>query len=86
MPEISRFFGIIIQMYYNDHEPPHFQVRYSGQRAVIAIRDLAVLAGQLSPTALSLVREWARLHQADLLDDWTLARADAELRPIPPLE
>ena len=48
MPEISRFFGIIIQMYYNDHEPPHFHVRYSGQRAVIAIRDLAVLAGQLS--------------------------------------
>jgi hypothetical protein len=86
MPEISRFFGIIIQMYYNDHEPPHFHARYSGQRALIAIPDLALLRGHLSPRALGLVREWATLHQADLMEDWALARAEAELRPIPPLE
>lgn len=86
MPEISRFFGIIIQMYYNDHEPPHFHARYSGQRALIAIHDVAVLRGQLSPRALGLVREWATLHRADLMEDWALARAEAELRPIPPLE
>ena len=49
MPEISRFFGIVIQMFYNDHEPPHFHVRYSGQRALIAIEDLALLRGELSP-------------------------------------
>ena len=86
MPEISRFFGIVIQMYYNDHEPAHFHVRYSGQRALIAIEDLSVLGGKLTPRALSLVREWAELHRAELAEDWDLARAEAELRPIPPLE
>ena len=86
MPEISRFFGIVVQMYYNDHEPPHFHVRYSGQRALIAIHDLAILRGHLSPRALDLVVEWATLHRAELLEDWRLARQEAELKPIPPLE
>lgn len=86
MPEISRFFGIIVQMYYSDHDPPHFHVRYSGQKALIAIETLAVLRGQLSPRALGLVTEWAASHRADLIEDWNLARAQAELRPIAPLE
>jgi hypothetical protein len=51
MPEISRFFGIIVQMYCNDHEPPHFHVRYSGQKALIAIETLALLRGHLAPQA-----------------------------------
>ena len=59
MPEVSRFFGIVVQMYYADHEPPHFHVRYSGQRALIAIETLTVLRGGLSPRALGLVTEWA---------------------------
>jgi hypothetical protein len=84
MPEISRFFGIV-QMYYADHEPPHFHVRYSGQKASIAIETLAVLAGDLSPRALGLVAEWAALHRADLMEDGLLARADAQLKPIAPL-
>ena len=86
MPEISRFFGIVVQMYSSDHEPPHFHVRYSGQKALIAIETLAVLRGQLSPRALGLVTEWAALHRADLIEDWDLARAQAQLRPIAPLE
>ena len=86
MPEISRFFGIVVQMYYNDHEPPHFHVRYSGQRALIAIEDLAILRGELSPRVLSLVREWAAIHRDELIEDWNLARAEAQLRPIAPLE
>jgi hypothetical protein len=86
MPEISRFFGIVIQMYYNDHDPPHFHVRYSGQRALMAIEDLSILRGHLTPRALALVREWASLHRTELTEDWNLARAEAELRPIPPLE
>jgi hypothetical protein len=49
MPEISRFFGIVIQMYYKDHDPPHFHVRYSGQRALIAMENLAVIRGHLAP-------------------------------------
>jgi len=86
MPEISRFFGITVQMYYSDHEPPHFHVRYSGQKALIAIETLALLRGSLSPRALGLVMEWAALHRAELIEDWNLARAEAQLRPIAPLE
>jgi hypothetical protein len=86
MPEISRFFGIVIQMYYKDHDPPHFHVRYSGQRALIAIENLAIIRGHLTPRTLALVREWATLHRAELLRDWELARTEAELRPIAPLE
>ena len=86
MPEISRFFGIVIQMYYGDHDPPHFHVRYSGQRALVAIDTLEVLRGHLTPRTLTLVQEWAAVHQAELLEDWNLARAEAALRPIAPLE
>jgi hypothetical protein len=67
MPEISRFFGITVQMYYSDHEPPHFHVRYSGQKALIAIETLALLSGRLSPRALGLVTEWAALHRTELM-------------------
>ncbi len=86
MLEISRFFGIVVQMYYADHEPPHFHARYSGHKAIIAIETLAVLRGGLPPRAMGLVAEWAALHRADLLEDWNLARAEARLRPIAPLE
>lgn len=86
MPEISRFFGIVVQMYYADHEPPHFHVRYSGQKALIAIETLGVLRGYLSPRALGLVTEWAALHREELMQDWHLARSQAQLKPIAPLE
>lgn len=78
--------GIIVQMYYSDHEPPHFHVRYSGQKALIAIETLAMLRGRLSPRALGLVTEWAALHRAELVEDWKLARSEAQLKPIAPLE
>lgn len=86
MPEISRFFGIIVQMYYADHNPPHFHVRYAEQKALITIETLAVLRGRLTPRALALVIEWATLHQAELMEDWALAREEAQLNPIAPLE
>ena len=86
MPEISRFFGMVVQMYYSDHEPPHFHVRYAGQKALIAIETLALLSGHLSPRALGLVTEWAAMHRQELMEDWNLARAEEQLRPIPPLE
>jgi len=86
VPEISRFFGIVVQMYYADHDPPHFHVRYSGQKALIEIETSAVLRGSLSPRALALVTEWAALHRAELMEDWALARAEAQLNPIAPLE
>jgi hypothetical protein len=86
MPEISRFFGIVVQMYYADHDPPHFHVRYAGHKALIAIETLCVLRGSLPPRALGLVAEWAAKHRAELMEDWNLARAERRLNPIAPLE
>ena len=86
MPEISRFLGIIITMYYNDHSPPHFHVRYNQQKAIIDIKNLAILRGQLSPRILGLVVEWAAIHQQELLENWQLAKLNQTLQPISPLE
>jgi hypothetical protein len=86
MPEISRFFGIIITMYYNDHAPPHFHVRYGQQKALIAIESLAILEGNLKPRALGLVVEWASQHQGELMHNWQLARQNSPLEKILPLE
>lgn len=86
MPEISRFFGIIITMYYNDHAPPHFHVRYGSQKALISIENFTVLEGKLKPRAFGLVIEWASMHQAELMNDWELARQHAKLQKIQPLE
>lgn len=85
MPEISRFFGIIIIINYNDHPPPHFHVRYNQQKALIDIRNLSVIAGSLSPRVLGLVIEWATIHQAALLENWHLAREKQPLQKIDPL-
>jgi hypothetical protein len=86
MPEISRFFGIIIAMYYNDHPPPHFHVRYGQQKAIIDIATLTILEGKLTSRVLNLVTEWASLHQAELLNNWELARQQQPLISILPLE
>jgi len=86
MPEISRFFGIVIAMFYDDHSPPHFHVRYGEQKAIIAIEALTVLQGRLSPRALGLVKEWASLYKHQLMDDWKLAERHEPLKPIKPLE
>jgi hypothetical protein len=74
MPEISRFLGIIINMYYNDHTPANFHVRYNQQKAIIDIKNLTILQGQLSPRILGLVIEWAAIHQQELKENWQLAR------------
>lgn len=86
MPEISRFFGMIIAMFYDDHAPPHFHVRYGDQRAIIAIDTLGVLRGRLSPRALALVTEWAAQHQGELRANWERAQRHAPLESVPPLE
>ncbi len=86
MPEISRFLGIVIAMFYKDHNPPHFHVRYNEYKATISIEDLALLDGKLPPKVLGLVIEWASIHQEELREDWQLAEKFAELKKIPPLE
>jgi hypothetical protein len=86
VPETSRFFGIVVAMYYDDHPPPHFHVRYGEHRAILDIDGVAVLAGHLPPRALGLVIEWAALHRTELEENWLRARAQAPLTPIAPLE
>lgn len=86
MPRVSEFFGIIIAMYYNDHAPRHFHARYAEHEATIIIATLEILEGELPQRALSLVTEWAQLHQAELQENWELARLKLPLDPVPPLE
>jgi hypothetical protein len=86
MPEISRFYGMVMAMYYNDHAPPHFHVRYGEQKAVIGIDPIALLEGNLSRRGKGLVIDWAQEHQAELMADWELARQQAPLNRIDPLE
>lgn len=86
MPEIARFFGIIIAMYYNDHAPPHFHARYGSQKAAIDIDTLGLLERELSTRAFGLVSEWTALLRDELRADWELARHHATLSPIAPLE
>jgi hypothetical protein len=86
MPEISRFFGIVIAIYWQEHGVPHFHAKYSGQRASFSINDLRLLDGGLPPRVTALVLEWAFRHREELLRDWELAMAKKPLQPIPPLE
>jgi len=86
MPEISRFLGMIITMYYNDHPPPHFHVRYNKQKAIIDLNNLSILQGKLSPRVLGLVVEWATLHQAELIENWERAKNQQPINKLEPLE
>lgn len=85
MPELCRFYGIVIRMYFNDHAPPHFHAYYGEDEIIITIYTLAVLAGKLPPRALGLVMEWAALHQVELLTAWEHARQQHPLGKITPL-
>ena len=86
VPEICRFFGIVVTMYYDDHSPPHFHAKYGTSRVVIGLSDFTVLRGELPPRALGLVMEWAVQHRAELVDNWTMARSKQPLKSIAPLE
>ncbi|MEX0777976.1 MAG: DUF4160 domain-containing protein [Phycisphaeraceae bacterium] len=86
MPEISRFFGIVIQMYFDEHGPPHFHARYSGMSASISIDPIEVMNGTLPPRAESMVLEWTALHQRELLENWHRLRNGAAAAPIAPLK
>jgi len=86
VPVISRFLGIIIAMYYREHNPPHFHVRYNEYKAAISINELALLNGKLPPKVFGLVMEWASQHQQALLENWELAEQWEQLKKIEPLE
>ena len=85
MPEISRFYGIIIRMNINDHPPPHFHAYYGEHEALIDIRNGALYRGNLPSRAWRLVSEWYGLHSAELEENWNRAMAQLPLIPIEPL-
>ena len=86
MPENCRFFGIIITMYYDDHAPPHFHVRYGAKRDRFTIEPLAMLDGEIGPKTRALVIDWGSMHAEELRKEWSLARARSPLFKIAPLE
>ena len=85
MPEISRFLGIVIGMFYSEHGVPHFHAVYGEHEASVEI-ETGRVHGHFPSRALGLVLEWSRLHRQELLDDWERARAGQPLRRIAPLE
>ena len=85
MPEISRFLGIVIRMYYRDHNPPHFHAEYGENEMTVEIAS-GMIDGKLPKRALAATLEWLELHREELEENWELARNAEPLRPIPPLE
>jgi uncharacterized protein DUF4160 len=85
MPEVSRFYGIIIRLYYRDHPPSHFHAIYGEHEALIEIETGNIYQGFLPRTAYELVNQWRLLHLQELQDDWNRARGQQPLLPIEPL-
>jgi hypothetical protein len=85
VPRVSFFYGIVITMYFYDHQPPHFHAQYAEHHAVIAIDGTRVLVGELPGRALKLVAEWATLHRKELEADWERVHGGTVPEPIDPL-
>ena len=85
MPTLSIFFGIIIQMFWNDHPPPHFHATYAGKEAVIEIATSRVMYSEMPPRALRLVLEWTELHRNELMEAWDTCSKLMPPQQIPPL-
>jgi hypothetical protein len=86
MPEISRFFGIIIRMFFDEHNPPHLHAEYQGNKAVLDLSGNIMRGDLRSGTATRLVREWIDLHVTELQEDWERAVAGKEMKKIAPLD
>lgn len=86
MPEVSRFYGIVIRIYFDDHNPPHFHAIYGENEAVISIDSLAVLKGALPARAHGLTIEWAHKQKEELLTAWEKAKKMESPGKIEPLD
>jgi len=86
MPEISRFYGIVIKMYFDEHNPPHLHAEYGEYEALVNINSMAIIAGRLPSRVLGMVIEWASMHQDELKREWEKARNMESLGKIPPLK
>ena len=85
MPIISRFFGILIYMYWRDHTPPHFHAKYGDQEITVEI-ETGVIKGNMSKRAIKMVQEWRKTRREELLIDWRLAEERKTLNRIEPLD
>lgn len=85
MPEISRFLGIIIRMFFNEHNPPHFHAYYEKYEGVFCIQTLNLIKGNMPPRIQGLVIEWAILHQKELMANWILLEKEKKFNKIKPL-
>ena len=86
MPRISNFYGIVIWMYFNEHNPPHFHATYEEYEILIQIKDLSVYAGSLPSRAFGLVMEWAIIHKDQLMQNWKLLEQELAPKKIEPLK
>ena len=86
MPTVSQFFGIVIQMFWREHAPPHFQAVYGDHEALVEIRTLEVMRGGLPKRAMAMVLEWAAQHRAELMEDWELCQRKELPKKVAPLE
>ena len=86
MPELSRFYGIVIRMFYGDHPPPHFHAVYQEEQVRVDIHTPEIIAGRMTPRALALILEWAALHRAELRRAWELTSTNREAFKTAPLE
>ena len=84
MPEVGRFSGIVITMYFNDHDPPHFHVRYGEYRATVSLDPVELQQGELPGRVRSLVIEWGQAHLAELQRNWTRMAIEGSFEPVPP--
>ncbi len=86
MPEICRFYGIVVRIFWRDHGPPHFHAEYGEHEALIGIETLEVLHGSLPPRARGLIMDWAAKHRQELWENWERAAERQTLKKIRPLE
>lgn len=85
MPVISRFFGIMIYMYWRDHMPAHFHAKYQDQEITVEV-ETGAIRGQMGRKAIALIQEWRELHRPELMENWKLSCRKKELHRIEPLE
>jgi hypothetical protein len=85
MPEVCRFFGIVVRMFFDEHPPPHFHADYAEDSAVIGIQPIEVLQTTLPQRALSMVLEWAARNQRGLMENWERLGKGQALERLPPL-
>lgn len=85
MPIISRFYGIIIYIFWKDHAPPHLHAKYADDEIIVEIES-GLIIGSMSKRAIKMVQEWREIYKSELLQDWKLAEQKRALFPIKPLE